>query len=50
MDCTIRTWDIPTGHLIDCLSIISPPTSITISNNEEYIACTIADELGIYIW
>ena len=50
MDCVVRTWDIPSGHLIDCFLLEAPPTSISLSSNGEYMACSIVDDLGIYIW
>ena len=50
MDCSIKTWDLPTGQLIDCFTLEAPPTSVSLSDSGEYLACSVADELGMYIW
>ena len=50
MDCTIRTWDVPSGHLLDCMVLDAPPTSVTMSPSGEYLAASIVDEVGIRIW
>ncbi|CAH1986291.1 unnamed protein product [Acanthoscelides obtectus] len=50
MDCTIRLWDVPTGHLVDefsteraCISLDFSPTGIA-------LATAHVDCLGLYLW
>ncbi|XP_065914594.1 WD repeat-containing protein 36-like isoform X2 [Dysidea avara] len=50
MDCTIRSWDLPSARMIDCFLVESPATSVTMSPNSIYLATTHADEFGIYLW
>ena len=50
MDCCTRTWDLPTGSLVDCFATSSPVTSVTLSPLGEYLATTHVDDLGIYLW
>ncbi|ORX84248.1 WD40 repeat-like protein [Anaeromyces robustus] len=49
-DCTIRTWDIPTGNLIDILELTSPVTSISFSPTGDFLASTQGDSVGISLW
>lgn len=50
MDCTIRTWDIPTSYLIDQFKMSQPCISITMSPNGDFLATAHVDFLGIYLW
>jgi U3 small nucleolar RNA-associated protein 21 len=50
VDCSVRTWDIPTGHMIDIFTCETPPTSVTMSPTSNFIATTHIDELGIFLW
>ena len=50
MDSVIRTWDLPTGHLINAFRVSSPCTSIAFSDTGEYLATAHADSVGINIW
>ena len=50
VDCSIRTWDMTTGQLIDQFATESIPTSLAFSPNGQFIATTHVDELGIYLW
>ena len=50
VDCQIRTWDVPTGQLIDQFRTSSIPTSVTLSPNDQFLATSHVDELGIYLW
>ena len=49
-DATIRTWDIPTGRLIDCFRVGSPVTSLDISPTGEALATAHADSPGVFLW
>ena len=50
MDCSISTWDIPAGLIIDVFYTVSPPLSVTMSSLGHFIATSHVDELGIYLW
>lgn len=50
MDCTIRTWDLPSGRLIDYFLVESPATSISFSPTGDFLATSHVDDLGIYLW
>ncbi|XP_003223040.1 WD repeat-containing protein 36 [Anolis carolinensis] len=50
MDCTIRTWDLPSGCLVDCFLVDSAPVSITMSPTGDFLASCHVDDLGIYLW
>ncbi|NWI18602.1 WDR36 protein, partial [Crypturellus soui] len=50
MDCTIKTWDLPSGCLIDCFLVDSAAVSITMSPTGDFLASSHVDELGIYLW
>nr|XP_020635660.1 WD repeat-containing protein 36 [Pogona vitticeps] len=50
MDCTIRTWDLPSGCLVDCFLLDSAPVSITMSPTGDFLASSHVDDLGIYLW
>lgn len=50
MDCTIRTWDIPTSYLIDQFKMSQPCISITMSPTGDFLATAHVDFLGIYLW
>ncbi|KAG9353652.1 hypothetical protein JZ751_011774 [Albula glossodonta] len=50
MDCTIRTWDLPTGCLVDCFLVDAAVVSITMSPTGDFLASSHVDSLGIYLW
>ena len=50
MDCSIRTWDLPTGTLVDHFKVPSPATSIALSPLDDYLASTHINHLGVYLW
>ncbi|NXE27907.1 WDR36 protein, partial [Ardeotis kori] len=50
MDCTIKTWDLPSGCLIDCFLVDSAAVSLTMSPTGDFLATTHVDDLGIYLW
>ncbi|MBN3310749.1 WDR36 protein, partial [Amia calva] len=50
MDCTIRTWDLPSGCLIDCFLLDAAAISITMSPTGDFLASAHVDDLGIYLW
>uniref|UniRef100_A0A2K6FTJ2 WD repeat domain 36 n=1 Tax=Propithecus coquereli TaxID=379532 RepID=A0A2K6FTJ2_PROCO len=50
MDCSIRTWDLPSGCLIDCFLLDSAPLNVTMSPTGDFLATSHVDHLGIYLW
>ncbi|CAD1475667.1 unnamed protein product, partial [Heterotrigona itama] len=50
MDCTIRTWDIPSSNLIDIFQISEACTSLHFSPTGEFLATIHVCNLGIYLW
>jgi U3 small nucleolar RNA-associated protein 21 len=50
MDCTIRTWDIPSSYLIDQFKMEQPCISLTMSPTGDFLATAHIDFLGVYLW
>uniref|UniRef100_A0A7N8XZE4 WD repeat domain 36 n=1 Tax=Mastacembelus armatus TaxID=205130 RepID=A0A7N8XZE4_9TELE len=50
MDCTIRTWDIPSGCLVDCFLVSMAPVGVSMSPTGDFLATAHVDSLGIYLW
>lgn len=50
MDCTIKTWDIPSSYLIDQFKMSQPCISITMSPTGDFLATAHVDFLGVYLW
>ena len=49
-DYTIRTWDLPSGKMIDWFATKRAPTSIAFSPSGDFLATTHAGRLGIFLW
>ncbi|XP_054613633.1 WD repeat-containing protein 36 isoform X2 [Dunckerocampus dactyliophorus] len=50
MDCTIRTWDIPSGSLVDCFLVSMAPVGVSMSPTGDFLATVHVDSLGVYLW
>ncbi|TNM91826.1 hypothetical protein fugu_018837 [Takifugu bimaculatus] len=50
MDCTIRTWDLPSGSLVDCFLVAMVPMGVSMSPTGDFLATTHVDSLGICLW
>ncbi|KAG8870931.1 hypothetical protein FRC20_011092 [Serendipita sp. 405] len=50
LDSIIRTFDIPTGQLIDAFRTSSTATSISFSPTGDFLATSHVDSAGIYLW
>jgi len=50
MDCSVRTWDLPSGCLIDSFLLDSAPLNVTMSPTGDFLATSHVDHLGIYLW
>ncbi|KII88291.1 hypothetical protein PLICRDRAFT_54133 [Plicaturopsis crispa FD-325 SS-3] len=50
LDSIIRTFDIPTGQLIDAFRTASVATSVSFSPTNDFLATAHVDSVGIYLW
>lgn len=50
MDATVRTWDLPTGNLVDVFKVDDVATSVTFSPTGDFLATTHVDNVGIFLW
>ncbi|XP_054708031.1 WD repeat-containing protein 36-like [Uloborus diversus] len=50
MDSSIKTWDLPSGRLIDWFLLSPICTSLTMSPSGEYLATAHAGKVGVYLW
>lgn len=50
MDSIIRTFDIPTGRLIDAFRTASIATSVAFSPTGDFLATSHVDSVGVYLW
>ncbi|KIL69996.1 hypothetical protein M378DRAFT_184349 [Amanita muscaria Koide BX008] len=50
LDSVIRTFDIPTGRLIDAFRTTSVATSISFSPTNDFLATAHVDSVGIHLW
>ncbi|PAV23976.1 Utp21-domain-containing [Pyrrhoderma noxium] len=50
MDSVIRTFDIPTGKLIDAFRTASVATSISFSPTGDFLATAHVDSVGVFLW
>ena len=50
LDLTIKTFDIPSGCLVDSITVQSAPTSLAFSPISDYLATVHVDSIGIHLW
>ncbi|CAJ1069850.1 WD repeat-containing protein 36 [Xyrichtys novacula] len=50
MDCTIRTWDLPSGCLVDCFLVAMAPVGVSLSPTGDFLATAHVGSLGVYLW
>jgi U3 small nucleolar RNA-associated protein 21 len=50
LDSTVRTFDIPTGRLVDAFRVPSIATSLTFSPTGDFLATAHVDSLGVHLW
>jgi U3 small nucleolar RNA-associated protein 21 len=50
LDSIIRTFDIPTGRLVDAFRTTSIATSLTFSPTGDFLATAHVDSLGVHLW
>ncbi|GAA5996892.1 hypothetical protein JCM5350_002741 [Sporobolomyces pararoseus] len=49
-DSIVRTFDVPTGNLIDAFRVESVCTSLSFSPTGDFLATTHVDSVGVYLW
>ena len=50
LDSIIRTFDIPTGRLIDAFRTPSVATSLSFSPTNDFLATSHVDSVGVFLW
>ena len=50
LDSSIRTFDVPTGRLIDIFRTASVATSVAFSPTGDFLATSHVDSVGVYLW
>ncbi|KAF5273394.1 hypothetical protein FQA39_LY07411 [Lamprigera yunnana] len=50
MDCTVRTWDVPSSQLVDQFKTHSPCIALSVSPTDEFLATVHIDYLGVFLW
>lgn len=50
MDCTVRTWDLPSGSLVDCFRVAMAPVGVSLSPTGDFLATAHVDALGVFLW
>ncbi|KAJ2782291.1 rRNA-processing protein utp21 [Coemansia javaensis] len=50
LDSTVRTWDLPTGHMVDWFRTESVPVSVAFSPTGDFLATAHMDSVGIFLW
>ncbi|KAF9447264.1 Utp21-domain-containing protein [Macrolepiota fuliginosa MF-IS2] len=50
LDSVIRTFDLPTGRLIDAFRTSSVATSVSFSPTGDFLATAHVDSVGVYLW
>ncbi|XP_072309482.1 WD repeat-containing protein 36 isoform X1 [Eucyclogobius newberryi] len=50
MDCTVRTWDLPSGSLVDCFLVGAAPVGVSLSPTGDFLATAHVDALGVFLW
>lgn len=50
MDSVIRTYDVPTGQLVDAFRCSSIATGVTFSPTGDFLATSHVDSVGVHLW
>ncbi|ORY08146.1 Utp21-domain-containing protein [Basidiobolus meristosporus CBS 931.73] len=50
LDGSVRTWDLPTGHLVDLFTVEHIVTSLSFSPTGDFLATSHVDNVGIFLW
>ncbi|KIY43473.1 Utp21-domain-containing protein [Fistulina hepatica ATCC 64428] len=50
LDSVVRTFDLPSGRLIDAFRTSSVATSVSFSPTNDFLATAHVDSVGVYLW
>lgn len=50
LDGTVRTWDLPTGAMIDIFRVEDVVTCLAFSPDSDFLATAHVDNVGIFLW
>jgi U3 small nucleolar RNA-associated protein 21 len=50
LDATVRTWDIPSGFMVDGFRCDEIVTSLAFSPTGDFLATAHAQQIGVYLW
>ncbi|KAJ9115237.1 hypothetical protein QFC20_001104 [Naganishia adeliensis] len=50
LDSIVRTYDVPTGQLVDAFRTTSISTSLTFSPTGDFLATAQVDSVGVFLW
>ncbi|KAG7092662.1 hypothetical protein E1B28_008998 [Marasmius oreades] len=50
LDSIIRTFDIPSGRLVDAFKTSSVASSVSFSPTSDFLATSHVDSVGVYLW
>ena len=50
MDSVVRTYDVPTGQLVDAFRTTSIATGVTFSPTGDFLATSHVDSVGVHLW
>jgi U3 small nucleolar RNA-associated protein 21 len=50
MDSIVRTYDVPTGQLVDAFRSPSIATGVTFSPTGDFLATSHVDSVGVHLW
>jgi len=50
LDGTVRTWDLPTGAMIDIFKVEDIVTCLAFSPDADFLATGHVDNVGIFLW
>lgn len=50
LDGTVRTWDLPTGAMIDIFKVDDVVTCLAFSPDSDFLATAHVDNVGIFLW
>lgn len=50
LDSVVRTFDLPTGRLLDAFRTASVATSVSFSPTSDFLATAHVDSVGVHLW